>query len=220
MNIQLKAAPLTFDPAALLALKLLAFAWMVLDHVDMFFNAGQGIHATWGRLVFPLFGVVFAYNLARMSDDKIYQAGIRLVVLGGLSQILYAYLQGASLPLNVLWTLSLAAMAYAAIKELSLGLGLVALVTSVLVDYSTWGVLGIAFLGLAFRSGEAWRIHAAMLGFVLSLGLTNGTQWALCALPVVYLAAWVRPGAAPRLKWLFYAGYPLHLVILASFKAW
>lgn len=220
MEIQVKPAPLTFDPAALLAMKILAFAWMVLDHIDLFFNQGQGIHATLGRLVFPLFGVVFAYNLARMTREKIADAGVRLVCIGALSQILYAYLQGAPLPFNVLWTLSLAAMAYVAVRDRSAALGVIALVASFVVDYATWGVLGVAFLALAFRSGEAWRIHAALGGFVLSLGLTNGTQWALLALPLVYLAMWIRPGEAPRMKWLFYVGYPAHLALLAMLKAW
>ena len=218
MAANLVTRPLAFDSASLLAMKMLAFVWMVLDHVDLFFNQGQAIHATVGRLVFPLFGVVFAYNLARMRPEKIGDAGMRLLMIGAVSQILYAYLQGALLPFNVLWTLSLAAMAYVAVMERRAGLGVIALVASVVVDYATWGVLGVAFLALAFRAGEPWRIHAALVGFVLSLGLTNGTQWALLALPIVYVAAWVRPGAAPRLKWLFYVGYPVHLLVLALVK--
>lgn len=219
MHVMPKRGDLTFDPAALLTLKVLAFLLMVLDHVDMFFGTGDGMHAFIGRIVFPIFGVIFAFNLARMDERKVFVVAIRLGAMAAVSQLLYAYLQGAWLPVNVLGTLASAALLYGAIRYTAPLTGLVVLCLSPVVDYSMWGVLGVTFLALAFRSGEPWRVHTAFLGFVLSLSLTNGTQWALLALPVVYLVAMVMRGHAPRWKALFYLGYPLHLAIAAAVKS-
>ena len=57
-----------FDTGALAALKWLALALMTVDHLDAFVY--QRELGTWvGRLVFPVFGFVLGYNLARPSLD-------------------------------------------------------------------------------------------------------------------------------------------------------
>lgn len=206
-----------FDPAALLLLKLLAFGLMVADHADMFLGSGEGVHAFAGRMVYPIFGVLFAYNLARCDLPALGRSVSRLLLLALLSQPLYAYLQGGFLPLNIMATLWASAVLYAAVafRRTAPVFLVSALACCVLADYSAWGVLGVVFVALAFRAGEPWRIWMAITGFVASLGLTNGTQWALVALPGLWLASRIHLGDAPRLKWLFWGGYPLHLLMLA-----
>ena len=55
----------------------------------------------------------------------------------------------------------------------------------------------------AMVAGLAW----------VSLWLINHNGWALAALPVVWVAI-QRDWSVPRLRWLFYGYYPLHLVLL------
>lgn len=207
-----------FSPAALLGLKLLAFGIMSADHADMFLGTGEGVHALIGRIVFPIFGVVFAYNLARMEGDKAKEIGMKLLAAGVVSQCWYAYLQGAAIPLNVLLTLAVAALLYHGILRGEVLPLLLFVLAGAFVDYAWWGAFGIVAVALSFRTGEAWRVHAAILGFVGSLYLTNGNHWALLALPVIYMAAHAMPGHAPRMRNLFWIGYPAHLAILAAIK--
>ena len=143
MDATARRYELTFHPAALLALKLLAFGVMIADHADMFFGTGQGVHALVGRIVFPIFGIVFAFNLARMAEKKVEQVATRLIAIGAASQVLYAYLQGAWLPLNVLVSLALAALMFGAINRRAWLVGLAAFGLSPFVDYSMWGVCGL-----------------------------------------------------------------------------
>jgi hypothetical protein len=45
----------------------------------------------------------------------------------------------------------------------------------------------------------------------------NGNCWAFAALPLVAVAATLNIHPA-RVRWIFYAAYPLHLVIIWSLK--
>jgi hypothetical protein len=52
----------------------------------------------------------------------------------------------------------------------------------------------------------------ALLGLV-ALYDVNKNLWALAALPLLVLAARVDP-PVPRMRWVFYAFYPLHLAAI------
>jgi hypothetical protein len=211
---------LRYDNMTLLVLKLTAFLVMILDHVDLFFSGGHGFHAGMGRLVFPVFGCLLAYNMARTDAGKLLRSvAPRLLLLGLGSQGFYAVLQGAWVPLNILFTLAAASAVYALCERSAWWLALGVLVWSGFwVDYGWWGVAGVVLLAQAFRSGEVWRVWLALVGFCLALTLTNGNTYALIAAPLLLLALLWRSGDAPRYKWLFLAGYPVHLAALVVVK--
>lgn len=211
---------LTFDNAGLLALKLLAFIWMIADHADWLLGTGQGAHATIGRLVFPIFGAVLAYNMARTDPEKLAQTVVpRLAICGLVAGVPYIYLQGAALPLNIMFTLAASVAVYSLWVRGMPSLAIIAgLLLGTFVDYAWFGVFGVVFAALAFRTGSESRAMLGLFGFALSLTAINGNVWALLAVPLIWMASRLRMGDAPRMKWLFWAGYPVHLAALAVFK--
>lgn len=66
-----RAWPLDFSPGALESLKWLALGLMVIDHLNAYLWAWRypPLYAL-GRLTFPLFAFVLAYNLARPGNER------------------------------------------------------------------------------------------------------------------------------------------------------
>ena len=68
---------LTFQDGGIEALKWLALASMILDHINKYlFNYSIDYFFEIGRLAMPLFGFIFAYNMARdKKNPKIRESG-------------------------------------------------------------------------------------------------------------------------------------------------
>lgn len=211
--------------AALLSLKVFALAWMVADHVDYYLLGGAlGIHSGVGRVVFPVFAFVMAYNLTRVPVERLWPLAGRLVLVGAVSTVPYTVLQGALLPLNVMWTLGLAVAVGAAwVQGRAVLSAILFVVGGALVDYQWFGLLCVLLGWWSLREGglcgEGRRCALALPAlFAALLWPINGSWWALLAVPLV-LAASTLDGPAPRWRWLFYGVYPAHLGVLAAF-AW
>lgn len=200
-----------FDDAALLALKLAAFAFMVADHVDwLLFDAAYGIHDTIGRAVFPTFALVLAMNLCRARD--LYRLALRMAIVGLVASLPYIALQGHWWPLNIMFTLALAVVVVGLWRDDMKHLAVwSAVLGGFVVDYQWFGLLAILGPYWLMRRGESvlWGLLLAILCMVP----INGNAWALLALPL-FLGVSLLEGSASRLKWLFYVGYPAHLVLL------
>ena len=209
-----------FDNAALLSLKVFAFLLMILDHVDWLFSSGHGVHAGIGRLVFPIFGVILAFNLARIEPSKILRVvAPRLVLAGAVAQVPYFFLQGHMFPLNILFTLGLASFSYATARSGGWPVAIISVLAgSVVVDYAWFGVVGVVLCAGAFRTAHEGLIVASWFVFAAMLTAINGNVAALLAVPLLWIVSQVVQGDAPRWKWLFLAGYPLHLAMLALVK--
>lgn len=227
----MSAATLTWRPAfsggALAALKWLALVAMTVDHVDAFvFQRTLGTDV--GRLVFPVFAFVLAYNLARPSvDAEARRRILQRLVLFGLAALPFHALLAAQLggwwPLNIMLTFAAVVAVVDAIERgAQLQAAGVFLVAGAVVEY--W------WPGLAFALAVWWLYKApagaqdlplrlaGVLGWCGALGLANGSHWALVALPLLVLASRV-PVELPRLRWAFYAYYPVHLAALWLFGA-
>lgn len=206
-----------FTDAGFLAIKLTAFGLMVLDHLDWFvFGGALGINATFGRVVFPAFAFVLGVNLARMSDAAMRRLLVRLLVAGAVASLPYVYLQGAWLPLNVLFSLAAAVGVVALVR---LGLPTFALLlwlaSGMLVDYLWCGIAAVVAVWWLTQRGYGYGLLvAALLVVPINLSL-----WSLAVVPLNWLALVMPHGQVPRLKWLFYVGYPAHLVVLAVIAA-
>lgn len=199
--------------AGLLFIKVAAFVVMILDHVDSFVYGGSlGIHATIGRAVFPAFAAVLGINLARMNVAGMYRLTRRLLLAGAVAAVPWTLLQGALLPLNVLWSLAAAVVMVTFLRLGSrLGALLVWLPAGLLLDYQWLGLAAVV---------AAWWIasrgfHGAFLLAALLVVPFNGSWWSLAVVPLALVAELLPAGPAPRWKWLFYVGYPAHLVVLA-----
>jgi len=191
-------------------LKWLAVLLMTGDHVAKVIYGGYvpGLSEA-GRAAFPLFALVMAYNLAQPGAD-LAKAIRRLGLWGLIAQPVHAWVFGYWLPLNILLTFTLCAVAVYAIGLRRWGvLVFAAAVLPLFVDYQ-WAGVGFVLLAWgAFKSRQFWPLLPAFAG----LCWFNGNLWALAAIPVALVLASVS-APVPRGRWAFYGYYVGHLACL------
>ncbi|KHS05611.1 conjugal transfer protein [Xanthomonas phaseoli pv. phaseoli] len=206
------------------ALKWIALVLMTGDHVaKVFFGGYVPVLSELGRIAFPVFALVMAYNLAQPRADYA-KSVLRLAGWGLLAQPFHAWVFGYWLPLNVLLTFSLAAAVVVLLGRvigiessnksqrrpfLLLLLGFLA---PLVVDYQWSGVWLVVTAWGWFRTRRGgWLLLAA--GSMAALCWYNANVWALAALPVLALGYVWWP--VPRLRWAFYGYYVGHLFVIA-----
>jgi hypothetical protein len=203
------------------ALKWLALVLMTGDHVNRFLFSGTLPYLfELGRLALPIFVFVLAYNLARpgqLEQGTYPRTMKRLAVFGALASVPFIalgdLLHAGWWPLNILFTLLLLTTTlYLVERNDLLAAGVLFLVGGSLVEY---GWLGLS-LGLAvwtYCKQPSLPAAAVALLACAGLWLTNGNLWALACVPLI-LAATRLNLPVPRLRWAFYAYYPLHLGLI------
>ncbi len=217
-------------------LKLIAFAAMLADHAAVLLFDGCIPLRIIGRLSFPIFAYMIAEGCRYTSNRLRYF--LRLFVLGVLCNLIY-FLAMKQLTLSILITFSLSILLIYLIDALRTQreekrvpvlpvLGILALLTvtyflggttsplrayHVTLDY---GILGVLTPALIYCLPEKWE-KLVMLGAAM-VAETLCTEWyqifSLLALPLLLLYNG-EPGSR-RLKYFFYLGYPLHLLLLAA----
>lgn len=198
--------------------KWLALALMVVDHVNFVFFARElPLWATIaGRVSFPLFALVFAYNLARASGDRMRLLN-RLVIAGAIAQPFHGLAFGTAYglwPLNILFLFAGVVVAVTLVERRQDGLAVIAMaVTGLFAEYGCFGVLLCVAAWAYFRKPSLWSA-LGVVGGMLGLCLHNGNAHALWALPVFWLVANLDADVR-RSRWAFYAFYPAHLAVLA-----
>jgi hypothetical protein len=217
-----------FTGASIDFLKWVAVALMVVDHINKFvLNESVSSMFALGRLAMPLFAFVLGYNLARpgtLENGGYRRVATRLVVFGLLSvgpHALMNKLVWGWWPANIMFTLAIAVgVAWMIDKGGPLpiiGACLLFVFGGALVEFWWPAIATCLFTWAYFRSPS--RVFVA--GFVISLAslyLVNGNFWAMLTLPVVVAAqAWRWP--LPRMKWFFYAFYPLHFLLIWALLA-
>lgn len=179
-----------------------------------------------GRLAWPLFAFLLAYNVARRGvDPRRYLAP--LLLWCGVS-LLPHYLAFDRFVVNILGTLLLGTATLTLLTHrqrllakapwgLALGIAAVWL-TSTQVEY---GPVGVALV-VCFWWALTTRTPLAWLATLLLLAMQNFDwvvwPYAMLALPVPFIVSRLRVGLprSGRLPWLF---YPLHLGVLAAVDA-
>lgn len=212
----------TFKDGTLTALKCFALIAMTFDHIDwLFYDSMLGIHNTIGRVVFPIFGFILAYNLARphVTQFTLQRVLVRLAILGGICTYPYWYLtQDMTYHLNILLTLAVAVgIMLLLTKHWYFAAGLLFLWAGVLVDYKWVGLAFVLSVWVSYRTNSQFWGPAAIGWTLASLIMVNGTYWHLAVIPLIYLASKIHL-SLPRAKWAFYAFYPAHIVLLAFVK--
>ncbi|GGD52503.1 TraX family protein [Pseudoxanthomonas indica] len=201
-------------------LKWLALVLMTGDHVNKVLLHEQYPWLTdVARVVFPIFAIVLAYNLAQHpSPDATRRALVRMLVFAVLTQPFHAWAFGYWVPLNVLFTLALGVyVATAANRWLSV---IAWLMGGAVVDYEWFGVAvvvaGFYLWRISAESRSQWVIAAAlMVAAVAALYAINGNLIALGAIPLLWMVGRL-PGSVARCKWLFLAYYVIHLAVLVA----
>lgn len=210
---------LTLSTGALEGLKYAALLFMLGDHVNKYlFNGTLPWLFELGRLAMPLFGIVLAYNLARpeITDRQIKRVILRLAIFAGLATPFFIALGGVKYgwwPLNILFTLLIATVV---VRLLDSGRPVYVLLAVAIflfggfaVEFQWYAIAVVVAAWLFFDKPGAGTALLVVLA-IGSLWLVNANFYALLAIPLVVLASFIR-GNFPRLKWLFYGIYPLHL---------
>jgi hypothetical protein len=204
-------------------LKWLALLLMVADHINKYLlhDASHKLFNC-GRIAMPLFVFVLAYNLARPDSLKSgaqIRTMKRLALFGLLATPPFMALGGLLAgwwPLNILFALlSLTAIIYYLEQQTIIGY-LIACAVFIAGGSSVefwWPVLafGIAVWWYC-KTPQLSALIIAMVALLL-LRLINGNDWALAALPVLFLSTAINI-PMPRYQWLFYYFYPVHLSLL------
>lgn len=216
------------------ALKWLAVLLMTGDHVArVLFGGYVPVVSELGRIAFPVFALVMAYNLAQPGAD-VGKSVRRLLVWGIVSQPVHALAFGYWLPVNVLLSFALAAAGVWCAQGRRWPLFLLCVGPApLLVDYQWSGVAlvlaawhwfrsrrdlreaGASINGLYFETLQDWRDYPFVMVLPLCLLCAyNGNGWALLAPPVLLLGdlSW----KVPRTRWAFYGYYVGHLALLCA----
>ncbi|UNU12603.1 TraX family protein [Xanthomonas translucens] len=195
-------------------LKWLAVVLMTGDHaIKVLGLVYVPVVSEFGRVAFPVFALVMAYNLAQPGADV--AKSVRRLALWGVAATPAAYLAfGQLLPLNVLLTFALAAACVLCIeRRLWVALVLLLAPAPLLVDYQWSGVLLILAAWNEFKHGRGREVPFLLLMAAMGLlCLYNGNGWALLAAPLCLLAIFDPP--IPRTRWAFYGYYVGHLAAL------
>lgn len=208
---------------ALEAIKWLALVLMTGDHVNKYlFNGTKEWLFDGGRSAMPLFVFVLAYNLAQpgaIVRGAYHRTVWRLLVVGGLTMPAFVALGGLVAgwwPLNIMFT-----MAAIAGMLLLVDRGTVAgracatgvfLAAGAMVEF-WWPALALGLAVWLYCRRPSWMAITLAAAAFAGLWYVNGTPWALAAVPIV-LGASRADLIVPRLRWVFYAYYPAHLVAL------
>ena len=223
------------------ALKGIAAALMLTDHVGAILLPEVLALRCVGRLAFPIFAFFIAEGYAHTRDFGRYFR--RLAILAVVSEIPFNLENGAVFDparQNVLFTFCLALLTLRGLEALGrergfgrwAGCGLVlaagfAAGELLRTDYGGWGVVTVALLQLC-RDGKYAKLWLLLaMAAVNGLGMGSLTMpvfggempiqiFAVAALPVIWL---YNGQAGPKgLRRAFYVFYPAHLLVLEGIR--
>ncbi len=230
------------------ALKLIAAASMLIDHVGLMFFPRSMMFRLIGRLAFPIYAFMIAEGCRYTKNRAKYF--LTVFLLGAFCQVVY-YITARSLYFSVLITFSLSILTLYALqffresvfdpgcapaKKLLSGLVFASAVAGVwllnrlaTIDYGFWGCMLPVFAG-AFRRrygtipdrldplDKDW-IHLGMLGLgALILSLDLGGIQIYSLMALPLLACYSGRRGKGNLKYFFYIFYPVHLAALEGIR--
>lgn len=213
-------------------IKLIALVTMVVDHTGAALFPGVMWLRMVGRIAFPLYIFLVAEGCEHTRSMGKY--ALRLGVFALVSELPFdvaLYMRGGWETLapwahqNVFFTILLAVLAVWAYKELRrVGVPLIVAALAVVpcaaagelgnVDY---GWLGVAAIFLcALLPGKWWRM-GAVAAFIVAQ-YYDQLPYLGCAMLALAPIALYNGERGPRMKWSFYAAYPVHLGVLALLR--
>ena len=202
------------------ALKWLALALMVLDHVNKYlYHSALPWVFPIARLSFPLFGFVLAYNLARpetFSNGAAIRVMKRLAIFALIAAIPHIILDGRFFPLNILATLLAATGAVYLFEQdgLKRWHGILVFMAGGCIVEGNWFAVAVCMTAYRYCQSPTVLRLSSFMASIAVLGLfINANQWALAVLPVILIAPHVR--ISLKRQWHFFYGfYPAHLAVI------
>ncbi len=213
-------SPLSLADGTAEALKWLALALMVLDHVNQYLchSALPWVFPI-ARLSFPLFGFVLAYNLARpdtISNGAAVRLMKRLATFALIAAIPHTILDGRLFPLNILATLLVATGTVYLFEQggLKRWHGILVFVAGGCIVEGNWFAVAVCVTAYRYCQSPTVLRLSLLIASLAVLGLfINANQWALAVLPVILIAPYVGI-SLKRQRHLFYWFYPAHLAVI------
>lgn len=212
-------------------LKILAMFTMLCDHLgDTFYGSFSFLNCI-GRISFPLFAFQLCNGYEHTHDKKRYF--LRLLLFAVLSQIPFSlflsiFSNTSIITLNIFFTFLFGFATiyfYEQFHSKFFGLFLVGVISILAqlihVDYGAWGIL-VIFCFFVLKDKKRFLIPTyLLLVFVKYLPSILQTNFyypniLLCLftmLPLVFLLFY-NGKQGPKVKYLFYLFYPLHLILL------
>lgn len=209
------------------ALKWLALFLMTVDHVNKFlFNGVNDIAFATGRLAMPIFVFTLAYNLARsdaLRRGAYLRTTKRLTLFGVIAMLAFLALGGINAawrPLNIMFTLLMMTAVLNFVERATVFSYVVAagvfLIGGAVVEY-WWSALAFGVTAWWYCKSPGVMPLAGSLVALAALWFINHNFWALLVIPVVFVASIVDL-RVPRLRWVFYVYYPIHLFALCLIR--
>ncbi len=214
-------------------MKMIALVCMTIDHIGAYILTDWIILRIIGRIAFPIFAYMIAEGCTYTKNRKKYL--VIMAVTAFLYQVAYFVITG-SLAQCILVTFTLSILLiyvtdYAKTKRTpkACTLALVSFiavfvvaeivprifVTTFSIDYGFWGIV----IPVLVYVVEAWRDKLFMFSislFVLA-GISGGVQWfSLLTIPLI--AIYNERRGKRKMKYFFYAYYPLHLAAIFVIK--
>lgn len=222
---------MTLANGSLNAVKWLAFTTMTLDHINVLLLHSAALPLTLlGRLAFPLFAFLIAYNAVYRTQRPWRYLG-RLVLFAAISQPIYAHALLAG-RLNIFATLSVGLLGVLLGTDrlrrqvvwwslLAAWIGLEEAHGWKPMSFGFGGAAAVVAFGFALKTGARgwWGITVATLvGLNLSVwSLADRVIATVAVLPLLWAARSVSV-PMPRARWFWYSYYPLHLLILSLIR--
>lgn len=216
-------------------LKIIAFITMMIDHFGLLFCKQDTmlyeiLRTVIGRIAFPMFCVLFVEGFLYTKKENRLRHVLMLFIFAIVSEIPYDYcLVGNSLDFskqNVMWTWLLGFVmlwlmdmcddlpGFNSIAIFFADVLILGCMTYVAVhiacDYNVCGMscIWIAYYVKKYLSNIQWRIVCVFVCVILTIGY--GSYW--CFLAVVPFVLY-NGQQGRKMKYLYYVGYPLHIVI-------
>lgn len=209
----------------ILILKLIALLSMIIDHYGAIFHGDIDIYRIIGRIAFPIYCFLLVEGYTHTSNIKKYAS--RLFFFAIISELPFDLAFYGKLGFqhqNIFFTLliGLISMYLLDNKEgkydfnkttLWLAAGALAIFSS--VDYNFVGIIYILAFYYTKEYPNPKRLYRVAIIIFLTNLLTVGLkqQFALLALPIIYLYNGKLGPKNKLLQGLFYVAYPLHLFI-------
>jgi len=212
-----------------LIIKMIALTSMIIDHYGAIFQSGTDMYRIIGRLAFPIYCFLLVEGYIHTKDVKKYAK--RLFIFALISEVpfdLAFYNKLGFVHQNIFFTLfiGLAAIYFIDNKEgkynfnknlIIAAAGILSIILS--VDYNIIGIIYILAFYFTRNYQKSKRISIVALAmFLANLSSSVLQQFSLLALPIIYFYNGELGPKNKVMQMLFYAAYPLHLLIFYIIK--
>lgn len=208
------------------ALKILGIILMTVDHIGLMFVEQDYIFRAIGRIAFPIFAFQITQGFKHTKNKENYI--LKLLIFTIISQLPYWLFLKTAIPtipfsLNVGGTLTLGALCLYVIEKIQyLPLRVILVPLLILIGFFIpidYGWFGITMIVLFYLFENNVVLLSTSLFFIVIIYCI--TRLSIFELPVLLALLPIfayNQKQGPKVKYLFYIFYPLHLLILTVIK--